>query len=329
MKPDRFPGTKSAGRVALTLVLGCCVAGLVACGGSSGNGNGEDTDLRAFVFGPDTAEEAAFLAADSIMTFLTVNDVMKAVIELGESEEDTAFLTDEFCDGEGSAVLTVPPLGPGIDALLQFDACGEDTLNGTVYFRVQDYDADTPEPSPEPPPPFLSVVVDLDLTGEEDGIPSETRAEFAAEAFRDTGSRTFRYFEDEFESYWFIKEGAQETKLGCFDLSIRETDDAVSLIGFRSVFVDAEKRVFSVFRLFGELLRFQDGLVVDGDGFPFLSQAAVGPGRDGCAVVGAPEGITPGRSSMNLATDPDMVDGIILSSPGWTVETTWRAILAD
>ena len=32
---------------------------------------------------------------------------------------------------------------------------------------------------------------------------------------------------------------------------------------------------------------------------------------------------------MNLATDPDMVDGIILRSPGWAVETTWRAILAD
>ena len=329
MKRYRFPVLKGAGTLVLALLVAIGVWGLVACGGSSGNGNGEDKDLSAFVFGPDSAEKAAFLAADSIMTFLTVNEVMKAVVELGESEEDTAVLTDDFCDGEGSAVLTVPPLGPGIDALLEFNACGEDALNGTVYFRVQDYDADTPEPSPAPPLPFLSVVVDLELTGEEDGIPSETRAEFAVEALRDSGSHTFRYFDDQFESYWFMKEGAQETKLGCFDLSIRETDDTIELIGFRGVFVDAEKRVFSVFRERGDLLQFQDGLVVDGDGFTFLSLASGSPDRLGCAVVGAPEGITPGRSSMNLATDPDMVDGIILSSPGWTVETTWRAILAD
>jgi hypothetical protein len=326
MKSDGFPYLRVAGRILVVLFIGLLVWGLMACGGSSSNGNGEDTELRAFVFGPDTAEEAAFLAADSIMTFLTVNEIMKAVIELGESEEDTAVLTDEFCDGEGSAVLTVPPLGPGVDALLEFTACGDDALTGMVYFRVKSYEADAPPPSPAPPPPFLSLVVDLEVTGEEAGIPSQTRAEFAAEAFRDAGSATFRYFEDEFESYWFMKEGAQETKRGCFDLSIRETDDAVSLIGFRSVFVDAEKRLFSVFRLFGDLLRFQDGLVVGGDGFPFLSQAAVGQGRDGCAVVGAPEGITPGRTSMNLETDPDVVDGIVLSG---TIKTTWRAILAD
>lgn len=326
MKRVSFPVLKGAWRVVRGPMVVIGVWGLVACGGGSGNGNGEDTELRAFVFGPDTAEEAAFLAADNITTFQAVSQIMKRVVALGESEQRTADLSDDFCAENGSAILNVPPFEPGVDALLEFSGCGDDALTGTVYFRVQDYEAEAPPPSPAPPPPFLTVVVDLDLTAAEEGLPSATRAKFASQAFRDAESVTFRYFEDEFESYWFMTEGEQTTKFGCFDLSIRETDEAVSLMGFRSVFVNAAKELFSVFNPAGERLRFEGGIVVGGDGLNFLSQAAVGRDRSGCAVVGAPEGITPGTSGMNLVPDPDVADGIILSG---SIKTTWRAILAD
>lgn len=288
---------------------------LVGCGGSSGNGSGEDTDLRAFVFGPDTAEEAAFLVADTIDVFLEVSEITNAVIELGESDKTSANLSGELCGGDGVAELTVPPLEDGVDALLQFSNCGEDALSGTVYFRVQSYtDAATPGP-------FFISLVDLDLNQEEKGLTVETRAEFAVEAFRDTQSVRFRYFGDQSESYWFLTEGGQATKIGCFDLSIRKIDDSVWLDGIRGVFVSQAKRVFSI-PPFRDALLFEEGIVVGGNGFDFFSQGK-------CGVVGAPEGITPGTTNMKLTTDPEVTAGIVLSFPGGTINTTWSQILDD
>lgn len=345
MKRYRFLVLNSAGRVFLALVVAIGVCGLVACGSSSSSKNGAAGEPTAFAFTQDTLRDAAFLAVDKIDVLFPVSQIANAVVELGESDVRQIDLSADFCDGVGTATLTVPPIAPGVDALLAFTDCGGDALTGTAYFRVQNYTAGAQTPNP-----FMKALVELELTGVEDGVQGRTEAKFQLEAFRDPQSIGFRHFGS--DAYFLLTEGTETTKLGCFDFNLRfmlDDEDEIGEIRFgdrdlvdltpSGVFVDGNNRLFSVTGSWPrqtppiELIFAEIGdefEVVDGYGLDFRAEASV-PGAKGCAVVGAKDGISPGNTRMTLRPDPDVFGGVILTADpsGAQIKTTWSQILGD
>ena len=341
----RVPVLNGAGKVFLALLMALGIWVLVACGGSSSSDNGAAGEPTAFVFTQDTLLDAAFLAVDKIDVLFPVSQIANAVVELGESDVRQIDLSEDFCDGVGDATLTVPPIAPGVDALLALTNCGSDALTGTAYFRIQNYAAGAQTPNP-----FMRALVELELTGVEQGIQGRTEAKFQLEAFRDQQSIGFRHFGS--DAYFFLTEGTETTKLACFDFSLRfmfGAQDEISQVRFgdrnlvdvtpSGVFVDGNNRLFSVTGSWPrqtppiDLIFVEIGdefEVVDGYGLDFSPEASV-PGAKGCAVAGAADGITPGNTSMTLRPDPDVLGGVILTAvpSGAQIKTTWLQILGD
>jgi len=289
------------------------VWGLVACGGSSSK-NGGAGEPSAFVFNPDTALDAAFLVADIIDVFPGLSAVNDAVLGLVEGGADDADLSDDFCAPGGIAILNAnQPFGPGAAATLTLTNCIDGSLGGTVQYDFTEVAAT--------PNPFVDANVTLNLSGTVDGVVQRTEAEFSFRAFRDPSARGFDYFGR--DSYWFLTEDGETTKNACFNVNLRLSDSIVEFTRSEIVIVNAQNRLFTVRGQGSPSLIFDDEeILIGGSGLQFVSEVSRLDGY--CKVVGAPDGITPGNTGMNLVVDPDVRDGVILSG---TIKTTWGEIL--
>jgi hypothetical protein len=320
-----------AGAWALAFVL---AAGMGAMGCSSSSSSDDaGVEPRAFEFTPETMMEAAWLAVDKLDLFVGgLSELSAGILGVVEEGEQSVDFSADLCEAGGTAVLNATqPLGAGSSAVLTLANCLDGDTSGTLSYNVQTYDAGATTPSP-----YLVANVELNLSGTDDlGGPEATTARFLLQAFRDETSIGFRYGDP--AALWSLTEEGSTTKLACFDLNVFLQGENVILGDRRvgdtyAVVVSGDNRLFSVvgfgagpdlvFGASGE----DDYVVLNGSGLDFVSLVA----RSDCAAAGAPDGITPGNTSMALYPDPDVFGGIVLElDDGTTVNTTWMGILDD
>jgi len=348
MKRLRFPLLKRTGRAVLALFVAFGAWGLVACGGGS-SGIGGVKEPTAFVFNAQTAEKAAFLAADYLDVFLGISEVtgeILALVEVGEVSADFSGL----CEPGGTAVMNAQltpegRLAVGNSISLNLDRCIDGVVGGTVQFSVGQYDESAILPSA-----FVTMRVRVDLSGG----GQTTEARFFVQVFRDVDASEigFRYFGlGDREAIWSLTEPAPggKTTFACFDFNLVFVDDgdgAALVLGDRrlqagpfvtkGLIVDERNRLFGLTGAFFPVeseLRFEqqgdEWVPVSGYGLDFRSEAS---GSTRCIVVGIDEGITPGRTSMDLRIDEDVFGGVILTvdpPDGPPIRTTWLDLLDD
>ncbi|MFO8002683.1 hypothetical protein [Thioalkalivibrio sp.] len=319
MKRSSFPVLKGAAKVMAAVLVAIGVWALMACGGSSSdNGDGDGAEPSAFVFGPDTALEAAYLAADILDVFKGVSTVNEVVLGLVEGGAEDVDLSDDLCTPGGSATLNATqPFGSGTSATLTLTNCIDGDVGGTVQYEFNEVVAT--------PVPYVDADMNLNLTGTVDGVAERNEAEFSFRAFRDPAAKGFDYFGR--DSYWFLTEGGVTTKNACFNVNLRLSDSNVEFTRSEIVIVNGQNRLFTAFGRPAPVLAFQGDVLVDGSGVDFFAEVARADGY--CGVVGASEGINPGSTGMTLLPDQAVADGVLLSFPGGSIETTWNAILDD
>lgn len=317
MKRLGFPVLKGTGSIVLALMVAIGIWTLVSCGGSSSD-NGDGGEPSAFVFGPDTALDAAFLAADILDIFGGVSAVNDAVLGLVEGGAEDVDLSDDFCAPGGIATLNATqPFGSGTSATLTLTNCIDGDVGGTVQYEFNEVVAT--------PAPYVDADISLNLTGTVDGVAERNEAEFSFRAFRDPTAKGFDYFGR--DSYWFLTEGGATTKNACFNVNLRMSDSNVEFTRSEIVIVNAQNRLFTAYGRPAPVLVFQGDVLVGGGGFDFFAEVARPDGY--CGVVGASGGINPGSTGMTLIPDPAVADGVVLSFPGGSMETNWNAILDD
>ena len=302
----------------LTVVLAVAVAG---CGGSS-NGNGEDTRLTAFDFGPDTAMEAAVLFADGIDLFIGLSGETGGVLSLVEAGVESEDMSELFCDPGGIAQLNAQqPYGPGTAATLTLTNCPFGSIGGTLQFSFTGVI--------EEPTPLIAGEIAVNVGGSvatDDGVEEQRiEGELSFRSFRDPGAQAFEFSGR--DSYLFLTEGGGTTKFACFNVAMRPAEGGLVVDRNEVVVVDPQLRLFTAFGRAAPVLVFQGDGLGGGSGVDFFAEVARADGY--CGVVGASEGIDPGSTGMTLIPDPDVADGVVLSFPGGSMETTWTAILDD
>lgn len=278
--------------------------------------------------------EAAFLTADKITVFLEelseLNGIVIELLEDGVVDSDLS----ELCDGVGSAVFNAtPPLGPGGSALITLTDCIDGAIGGTISYGIGLYDADAVLPDgTQIPQPFIGMNMRVRLEGEGDTGPQRADARFLVMAFRDASTLAFRYFGD--DAYWSLVENDERSSIACFDFAVAFRGDAV-VFGDRAIthesrgsIVNARNRIFTfwnsgpepelIFQRSGETLQ-----LTGGGGLTLRPQGV-------CAVIGAPDGITPGTGQMEIHPEPGVLDGVLLRlHTGAEIRTTWATILDD
>ena len=345
MKRYRVPVLKSTGRVVLALLVAIGVWGLVACGGGSSSGIGGVEEPKAYVFNAQTAEKAAFLAGDYLDTFFAISEVTAAILEVVEAGESSANFSD-LCDGSGTAFLNAQqPFGPGSSITLTLTDCIEG-VGGNITFSVWQY-----RETAILPESFVILRVQVNLSGA--GQTSEAR--FFIDGFRnaDETEMGFRYWGSrDNEAFWSLTEPAPDgkTTFACFDFNLVFVDDgdgAAVVLGDRrlqiapgfvtkGLIVDERNRLFGLTGAFFPVeseLRFEqqgdEWVPVSGYGLDFRSEAS---GSTRCIVVGIDEGITPGRTNMDLRIDEEVPGVVVLTvdpPDGPPIRTTWLGLLDD
>jgi len=304
---------------ALTVVLTLAVAG---CGGSS-NGNGEDTRLTAFEFGSGTAREAALLFVEGQEAFLGLADETWGILGAVESGVTEADFSETFCDDGGIATLNATqPFGPGTSAIVTMTNCPNGSIGGTVQYSFTEV-AGTPTA-------LIAGDIAMNIGGfvaTVGGLEEQRlKGELSFRVVREPGAEIFEFFGR--DSYLFWTEGGGTTKYACFDFVLRLSEGGWIVPRNQVVIVDSQHRLFTAFGRQDPVLAFAgQGDLLGGSGLDFLAQVARTDGY--CGVVGAPEGIDPGRTSMTLIPDPDVVDGVVLSFLGGVIETTWDAMVEE
>lgn len=338
------------GRAFLFSLAAAALLGVPACGGSGGGGSDQPGDPTgggslpepsAFQFTDQSMPEAAFLVADKISVFLGgLSDLNGVVIELLE-DGVVDFDLSGLCEGSGTAVFNAtPPLGPGGSALLTLTDCIDGAIGGTVRYLILDYDPTAVLPiGMEVPVPFIVIGLTVRLEGEGDTGPQRTDGRVLVMAFRDAGTLAFSYVSGD-NGYWTLVENDERTTLACFELPVAIRGDTVVLgdavisrglgphgTSFGSI-VTPRNRIFSFWNnhIEGQLVveRSGDTLhLVGGGGLTLKPEGE-------CAVIGAPDGITPGAGQMEILPDPAVFDGVILRlHTGAEIRTTWNAIIDD
>ncbi len=300
---------------ALTVVLTLAVAG---CGGSS-NGNGEDTRLTAFNFGPGTAREAALLFVEGQEAFIGLTEITWEILGAVESGVTEMDLSETLCDEDGDAILNATqPFGPGTSATMTLTNCLFGSIGGTLQYSFTEVTGT--------PTDLIAGDIAVNVGGfvaTVDGMEEQrVEGDLSFRVVRYPGSENFEFFGR--DSYLFWTEGGGTTKYACFDVMIQLHENVLMVPRNQVVIVDSQHRLFTAFGRQDPVLVFAgQGDLLGGSGLDFLSQVARTDGY--CGVVGAPEGIDPGRTSMTLIPD-DVVDGVVLSFPGGQIETTWGAM---
>ena len=346
MKRYRVPVLKSTGRVVLALLVGIGVWGLVACGGGSSSGIGGVKEPNAYVFNAQTAEKAAFLAADYLDVFLGISELTAQIVALVEAGEESADLSG-LCSPGGTAIMNAQltpegGLGAGSSISLSLDRCIDGVVGGTVDFSVRRYDE-----SALLPEAFVFMRVSIDLAGG----GQTTLARFFVQLSRDADESEigFRYFGSrDNEAIWSFTEPDGKTTFACFDFNLVFVDDGTAVVlGDRRIagagawiteglIVDEQNRLFGLTGAFFPVpsdLQFRrlagEWVPASGYGLDFYSEAA---GSTRCIVVGIDDGITPGRTSMELRIDIEVPGGVVLTvdpPDGPPIPTTWLDLLDD
>jgi len=303
----------------LTVVLALAVAG---CGGSS-NGNGEDTRLTAFDFGPGTAQEAALLFVEGHEAFIGLTEITWEILGAVKSGFTEMDLSETLCDDDGDAILNATqPFGPGTSATMTLTNCLFGSIGGTLQYSFTEVTGT--------PTDLIAGDIAVNVGGfvsTVDGREEQrVKGDLSFRAIRDPGAEVFEFFGR--DSYLFWTEGGGTTKYACFDVVIRLSEDGLVVPRNEVVIVDSQHRLFTAFGRQDPVLAFAGrGDLLGGSGLDFLAQVARTDGY--CGIVGAPEGIDPGRTSMTLIPDPEVVDGVVLEFLGGQIKTTWGTMVDE